>query len=211
MRQALACCALILACWPAWAQQIPDGHRFALTPFIAYRAGGDIDDRDSSDRLSLDDSSALGLVLGIPWTPASELEFYYGRQSTGFDTSGLVSDVTALELDFDTLQIGGTYFLDADGPTRSFIVATAGGTRIKPSAPGARSDTFFSFGIGGGWHLFANTPIGVRVEARALGTLIDSSTDFLCGVNNGSGGCIFNTTGDILWQFEAQAGLIFRF
>ena len=203
---------LLPALWlalPAAAEEWPQ--RFELTPFVAYKVGGEFEDSASGDSYNLDASPGYGLVLGIPWTAESTLEVYYSRQNTEVDIAGFQSSGAAVDIDLDFLHIGGTYYVDRERVAMPYFVATAGGTRISPQGPGTKAENFFSFGVGGGWSFYPRERIGFRLEGRALGTLVDSDSRLFCGVNNGAGGCLIQTSGDILWQFEAQAGVVFRF
>jgi len=208
-RAALLLAALTLALPAAGASE--SSTRFELTPFVAYKAGGEFEDDNSGEDYSLDAGPGVGLVLGIPWTAESTLEIYYSRQSTEVDIAGFQSSGSAIDVDLDFLQVGGTYYVDPERAVMPYFVATVGGTRISPQSAGTRADTFFSFGVGGGWSFYPRERIGLRLEGRALGTLIDSDNRLFCGVNNGSGSCLIQTSGEILWQFEAQAGVVFRF
>ena len=53
--------------------------------------------------------------------------------------------------------------------------------------------------------------IGIRLEARLFGTFVNSSSALWCGGGSGGGGCSFGFSGDVLWQYEATAGLTFIF
>lgn len=189
----------------------PKPVRFELTPFAAYKFGGDFENSATGENFQLDDSPGAGLILGIPWTAESTLEIYYSHQNTDLDVAGFQASAAAVDIDLDFLHIGGTYFVDPDRTAMPYFVATVGGTRIKPSGPGTKSDTFLSFGVGGGWSFYPRERVGLRLEGRALGTLIDSNSRLFCGVNSGAGGCLVQTSGKVLWQFEAQAGVVFRF
>ncbi len=185
--------------------------RVELTPFIAGRTDADFKLRDTGQEARLDASSAFGLVLGIPWQENSQLEFYYSRQATEVDLAPFSAGAAPVDFDLDTLQVGGTVFLPGKGSVLPFFVATAGGTRFKPATPGSKSDTFFSFGVGGGWKFFPHSRLGLRLEGRFIGTLLDSSSQAFCSIGGSGSSCLINTSGDLLWQFEAQAGMVYRF
>ena len=200
---------LTLPAMPAVAAD--DGYRYELTPFVSQRFGGTFEDRDTGDDFELDDSSAYGFIFGFPWDYNTQFEVYYSHQDTDLDDAGFISSGNPVGVELDTLQIGGTYFFEPRGDTVPFFSATLGGTKIKPDAPGTKSDTVLSFGVGGGWKFFNSERIGVRLEGRFNGILIDSNSDIFCASGPGGSGCLINTKGEILWQFEAQAGVIFRF
>ena len=47
--------------------------------------------------------------------------------------------------------------------------------------------------------------------ARAYGTLVDSDTDLFCSSINGEAICIVQGSGNVVYQGEAVAGVVFRF
>jgi len=174
-----------------------------ITPFAGFSVGGEVkieDEGDSETDIELDESGNFGVTVNWPSKYPTEYEVYFNHQDTKFKDSDA-------DLTIDTLQIGGTYI----GPGEvalPYFVATAGLTRIKPEASG--SDYYFGFSAGGGWKFFPKKRLGLRLEGRVLGTVIDSSSQWFCGVDGGAT-CAFRTTGNVLWQFQANAGLIFRF
>lgn len=200
--------SLVLPTLPAFAM---DGPGFELTPFVGARIGGSIEDKATGDDYDLDSSESFGMQLGIPWDPGSQLEIYYSRQSTDLDLAGFSTSDDKFSLDLDTLQIGGSVFFDQRGSALPFISGTLGGTRIKPDVAGTSADTFISFALGGGYRFYPSEHIGVRLEARINGIVVDSDSDIFCAGGPGGSGCLIRTSGDVLWQFEAQAGLIWRF
>jgi len=187
-----------------------DGPSFGLTPYAGFRVSGDLEDDDTDSNFSLDDSSAYGLTLSIPWTPNTELEFWYSHQSTDVDLSA-AGGSRDTDLDLDYLHLGGTVLFEPQKYAVPFFVFTLGATRADSSAPEAKSDTFPSFSVGGGWQFFPEKRLGLRLEGRAIGTLVDSNSKVFCGVDPSGSGCLINLSGDMLWQFELMAGAIFRF
>ncbi len=184
-------------------------HRFSLTPSASFRMGGDLEDGDTGTDYSVADSGSYGLTLSLPWEANTELEVWYSHQSTDVDLTA--GGATKADLDLDTLHIGGTYLLEPRGSAVPFVVLTAGATRISSPEAGIRSDTFPSFSLGGGWQFFPQERLGLRLEGRVLGTLVDSSSKVFCGVAPSGSGCLISLSGDMLWQFEVNAGAVFRF
>ncbi len=112
-----------------------------------------------------------------------------------------------VDIDMQVLQIGGTY----QGQYRSvrpYVALTIGGTHIST---GADSDTFFSGSIGLGLQTNPDARLGLRVEARAYGTLTSSSTDLFCQTGPDQNICAVRVDGKVLGQFEIFTGLVFRF
>ena len=127
------------------------------------------------------------------------------------DLAGFVAGDQKFDLDVNYLQVGGTYLFENNGVSIPYFVATVGATYMKPDAEGTKSDTFLSFGVGGGWKFFPAKRVGLRLDGRFLGTFVDSNSKIFCGSGSSGGGCAITTTGKLLYQFELQAGVTFRF
>ena len=68
----------------------PGEYKFAITPLLGYRTGGDFENDDSGAELSLDDAAAVGFILNAPAEAIgndayTEWELYFSRQSAGID------------------------------------------------------------------------------------------------------------------------------
>ncbi len=174
-----------------------------LTPFAGYTVGGDIDvvgATNAEREIGLKESANYGFALNGPSKSPTEWELYFNHQDIQFKEGG--PDVS-----LDTLQLGGTY-LGSGKTAIPYMVATLGGMRVAPK--GADSDYLWSFSIGGGYKFFPSKRIGLRLEGRMLSTLVSSNSAWFCGVNGG-GTCVVRTSGNVLLQFQANAGIIFRF
>jgi opacity protein-like surface antigen len=215
----VAITAIIVSGTPTPAVAADAGeYRFAITPVIGYRMGGDFDSEtsegeDSGEEVSLDDDSMLGVILNAPYDGAdgdayTEWEFYYSRQSAGIDRAPATVDPT-LELDISHFLLGGTY-VGGGERVRPFMSAGIGAAHLSPDKPGYESDTVFAFGIGGGAQLFPANRFGVRLEGRLLGSVIDSDSAIFCASGPAGSGCAFRASGDVLWQWEVFAGVTFR-
>lgn len=192
---------------PAFASD--NDARFEITPFAAYRVGGTFDDSDSGDRLQLRESNAWGLVVNGSVESNTEWEFFYARQATDIDASGVAEPQTLFDIDVDLFHFGGTYLLDGER-VRPFIALTIGATRFSPRLPGLTARTYASMSFGGGWKLRLGERFGVRLEARGFGTLIDSNSRLFC-VSDGGAACLIVAEGRIFAQWEARAGFSLRF
>lgn len=179
---------------------------FELTPFGAYRFGGQFQVAESDAVLKLHDSSSYGLLLDIRQHANTQWEILYSRQQTDANPIGNA----AVGLDIQTLQGGGTYQGDGDA-LRPYLAATLGGTHIKAGSGTSQSDTFLSFSIGLGLQLRPSERLGLRLEARAYGTLTSSNTDLFCQTGPDQNICAIRIDGTMLWQLETFAGLVFRF
>lgn len=183
---------------------------FELTPYGAYRVGGDFEESSGTLSIDLDDSESYGFILNARHSPITQWEILYSRQETSADAAGLGLSDPAPDLTVHYLQAGGTYLWDGD-KVRPFLAATLGGTHVDISTPGFDSDTFYSFSLGLGLQVSPNSRLGLRLEARGFGTLIDSDTDLFCQFGPMNNVCAVRIDGTLMWQVEAIAGLVFRF
>lgn len=189
---------------------VADELRTELTPFVGYRFGGTFDIEGSSDSYRLDDSEAFGLVLNLRNDDNTQWEIFYSQQSTTARLEGTTGVSPEVDTDLYTLQLGGTY--QGDGDTfRPYVAMTLGGTHIKTLANSSQSDTFFSGSIGLGLNISPSNRVGLRLEARAYGTLTDSSTDLFCRTGPDANVCAIRVDGNLMSQVETFAGIVFRF
>jgi opacity protein-like surface antigen len=183
---------------------------FEITPFGAYRYGGEFKETDRNFSIDLDDGESFGLILNARHSPNTQWEILYSRQETSANTTGLGLSDPRLDINIEYLQAGGTYLWDGD-TVRPFLAATLGVSQIDITTPGYDSDSFFSFSLGLGFQVAPTNRLGLRLEARAYGTLLDSSSDLFCEFGPSNNICVVRIDGTIMWQVEALAGIVFRF
>ena len=198
---------------PAQAAETGE-YRFSLTPLLGYRMGGDFENNDTGAKVSLDDAASVGFIINAPAEAIgddsyTEWELYFSRQSAGIDKAPAEVD-PALDVDISYLLLGGTYV----GPgelVRPFLAAGIGAAHLSPDGSGYGSDTVFAFGIGGGAQIFPTGQIGLRLEVRTLGAVLDSDSNIFCASGPEGSACAIRGSGNMLWQWEAFAGLVARF
>jgi hypothetical protein len=154
--------------------------------------------------------TAHGLVLNGKVQPNTQWEVLYARQNTDVDTSGFFDDDPVFDVTVDYFHIGGTYLM-AGNNIRPFIALTVGVSEFDPEPAELASERFFSASIGGGWQLNAARRVGLRLEARAFTTFVESDSNIFCQGGGGSGACLFAVDADTLTQWEVRAGLVVRF
>lgn len=187
-----------------------------VTPFIGYQMGGEFDADDdvagTSADVEIDDAASYGLIVNFPAEANTEWEVWLSRQSTELKTAGLfVPGEPVLEdLDISYIQAGGTYLLDGQW-ARPYIAATIGASRFDPEASGFDSETFFAFGVGGGYRVAPTSRIGLRLDARVFGSLVSSDEAVFCRSTETGSGCLIAVSGNVVWQWQVSAGLIARF
>lgn len=183
---------------------------FELTPYGGYSFGGTFEDEDSDIEIDVGDDASYGLIFNVRQTANTQYEFIYARQETTADTSEVALLPAEVDLDIEHLQIGGTYVADGD-LARPYVAMTIGGSRFSPDFSGGDSDTFFSFSIGAGLTFRPVERLGLRLEARAWGTLIDSDSRLFCESGPDVAQCAIALDGTVFWQVETFAGVVFRF
>ena len=204
----LTCCLLLAAPATAFTQSSPG--RFEVTPYGGYRFGGTFEDQELASTAELADDASVGVIMNLRESENTQWELVYARQSTTADVSDFSFASPSVDLDLQSLQLGGTYL--GDGTlARPYLAATLGGTHISPDAGELNSDTFWSFSIGTGLQILPSERLGLRVEARAWGTFISSGSSLFCTSGAQGGLCAIAVSGDMLWQIETFAGVVFRF
>jgi opacity protein-like surface antigen len=186
----------------------------AVTPLVGYRMGGSIDDEETSAEATLDDASAFGLAINVPFEGVgddsyTEWELYVSRQEPGLDRAPENVD-PELELEITHILLGGTY-VGGGERVRPFLAAGIGAAHLSPDGPGYESDTVFAFGIGVGAQALPASRVGLRFEARLLGSVLDSESALFCASGPAGSACAFRASGDVLWQWDVTAGVTFRF
>jgi hypothetical protein len=202
--------ALLCACLVSTAQAQDREVKFELTPFGGYRFGGTFEVEDSSDSYDFNDSSSFGLILNVPYSSNTQLEILYSKQSTEAEFGGATSNDPVIDIDLQMLQLGGTYQFEGD-KFIPYIAATLGAAHARASSSGSASDTFWSGSFGLGVLISPTTRVGLRLEARAYGTVTNSGTSLLCESGPNVSGCAIRVKGDLLTQIETFAGVVFRF
>jgi opacity protein-like surface antigen len=162
--------------------------------------------------VDIDDHSSYGLTVNWPAAHNTEYEVFFSRQSTSLDTGSLFEPGEEVldDLDITYLQAGGTYLFEGSRAW-PFIVATIGAARFEPDDSEFDSETFFAFGIGGGYKIAPTSRIGLRLEGRVLGSYLGGDSAVFCRSDEVSSGCLIAVSGSMVWQWEMSAGLRFRF
>lgn len=181
-----------------------------ITAFGAYRFGGTFEQDASEATYELKDSPSFGLILNLRHQDPTQWEILYSQQQTEAEFTGSTLNDPVVDIDLHVLQLGGTYQFDGE-VARPYLAFTLGGTHVRTSSTESRSDTFFSGSIGVGMKFLPTSRVGIRVEARAYGTLVSSSTDLFCSTGPVANVCAIRLEGTMLSQFETFAGITVRF
>jgi hypothetical protein len=178
-----------------------------FTVFGAYRFGGEVSVEDSSAVYAAEDSPGYGLIWNTRHQANTQWEVYFSQQQTEMKLSDPLLAEPPIDVNFSTLQLGGTYLLQENG-VQPYIAMTLGGTHVRSDAD---SDTFFSGSLGLGLKVRPHERVGFRLEARLHGVLVRDSTKIFCQSGPSQNFCAVAVAGDMFAQFETFAGLTFRF
>jgi opacity protein-like surface antigen len=181
-----------------------------ITAFGAYRFGGTFEEDDTDASYELNDSPSFGLILNLRHKDPTQWEILYSQQRTEADFSGATTNDPEVDIELHVLQLGGTYQFEGE-MARPYLAFTLGGTHVRTSSAESKSDTFFSGSIGVGMKFLPTSRVGIRVEARAYGTLVSSSTDLFCSTGPDLNICAIRLEGKMLSQVETFAGITVRF
>lgn len=182
-----------------------------VTPFAGYRFGGTFENEESTARYELEDSSSFGLLVNLPHKVNTQWEILYSQQGSAEAIyEGDAGPDPLVDVDVHVLQMGGTYLFEGERAI-PYLAATLGGTHIRTSSTESRDDTFFSGSIGIGMKFLPTSRVGIRVEARAYGTLVSSSSELFCSTGPDANVCAIRLDGKLLSQVETFAGITFRF
>ena len=140
----------------------------------------------------------------------TQWEVFYSSQSTSVRPITTVPDEPAVDLDVEYLHIGGTYLFEGNR-VQPFIAATFGASRFSPKPGGFGSKTLLSGSFGGGWKISLAKNLALRIEARGYGTLIDDNNRLFCESSGSENSCLLILEGSLFTQWEARAGVTFRF
>lgn len=183
---------------------------YEVTPYAGYRFGGEFEESGGEGTVEVNDDPGFGIILNGRDSSYTQWEILYSQQSAEADTTAVATLGPATDMDIHYFQLGGTYQWDGR-IARPFLSAGIGGTHIDPDVSSLDSDTFWAFSIGTGLQFRPGERWGIRIEARAFGTLMDSDSEIFCESGIDGGLCSFVVDGDIFWQLETFAGVIFRF
>ncbi|MBP2677308.1 MAG: uncharacterized protein H6Q82_373 [Deltaproteobacteria bacterium] len=178
-----------------------------ITPYAGYTIGGNFTDNTSGANLDVGEGGSFGLVLGLPDTPETQYELFYGFQRTKVTGGGTFGGETLFDLDIHYLHLGGTYIFPGE-KVRPFISGGLGATHFVPYGSGLNQKTYFSLSLGGGAKIPISGHVALRFEGRGFLTILPDTTEIFC-VSSGGAACNVRVQGDVLGQLLLMAGITF--
>lgn len=187
--------------------------RAEVTPFAAYRAGGEFrsgaGDGETSAGVDTRDGSGWGLGVGWYRDADSFYELLYSRRDAGLRSAD--ENLAGIDLTIEYLQFGGTLLLPQPRGFAGFISLTVGMARFGASSGAYDSDSKLSGSIGGGfrWPVTNNLHAGLGI--RGYLTLVESDSELVCVSSGGAAECLLRTSASTFFEAEVHAGLTLRF
>jgi hypothetical protein len=190
---------------PAVASEAETYKRFEITPFAGYMAGGEFEDPTNGSERDLDQGNNFGLIVNIAEESWRHYEFLFANMDSE------VEGTVPFDLEIQYLQIGGIVSnLDARRVIPYFGM-TVGAARFSPDAADLDDETKIAFSAGGGMRIPITEHLGVRFDARAFLTLLDSDGNLFCVSQGGTGTCAIAAKSDTFLQYSASLGVTFAF
>lgn len=205
MRAALGV-TLLAAAASASAQQAKEEYwNWEITPFYGYMGGGAFEDSTTNTDRDLEADSSFGVFFNAAADQWRHYELFYLKQGTSIEGS------VPMDLDAEYLQLGGTVMYQDAETVIPYFGMTIGAARLSPDGPGLDDETRFALSLGGGFKVPVTDHIGVRFDARAFLTFLDSSGSVFCASDAGVGTCAIRAKSDTFVQYQAALGVIIGF
>ncbi|MET0533188.1 MAG: outer membrane beta-barrel protein [Steroidobacter sp.] len=196
--------ALAAAATSASAQE--QGYsEFEITPFYGYMAGGEFENPSTNTDRDLDEGNNFGVIFNAAVDQWRHYELIYSTQSTEIDGP------LPIDLDVQYLQIGGTVSNPDATRLIPYFGITFGAARFSPDQSGLDDETKLAFTVGAGFKVPVTEHIGVRFDARAFISLLDTDGNIFCVSDNGVGTCAIRTKSDTFLQYHAALGVVVGF
>ena len=206
---AIACA--VLACGAPsvhaaeYAAESDDYNTFEITPFGGYMFGGEFEDPADNSERDLESDTGFGVILDVAADSWRHYEFLYASQSTQ------VEGATPIDMDVQYLQIGGIVSYEEATRVIPYFGLTFGGAHFSPDGPGLDDETKVAFSAAGGVRIPITDHIGVRLDARAFITLLDTDDGQIFCVSSAGATCVIRAKGDTFAQYAASLGVTIAF
>jgi hypothetical protein len=181
-----------------------DYNRFEITPFVGQMFGGEFEDPVDGSERDLDSDTNFGLIVNAAADRDRHYEFLYSKQGTRLD------GVAPFDMDVEYLQIGGTVSHPDARHVIPYFGVTVGAARFKPDESGLDEETELAFTVGAGLRVPITERFGVRFDARAFITMLDSDGQVFCVSEEGLE-CRIRAKSDTLLQYAASLGVTVGF
>jgi hypothetical protein len=180
-------------------------NRFEITPFAGYAFGGEFENPTDGAERDLDEATSVGLIVDIAADRWRHYEFLFADID-----SEVGGGATKFDMGVQYLHVGGIVSYQDAERVIPYFGLTIGATRFSPKDAGLDDETKLSFSAGGGIRVPITDHFGVRFDARAFLTVLDSDEDIFCK-SSGGATCAIRAKSDTFLQYLASLGVTFAF
>jgi hypothetical protein len=175
-----------------------------LTPFVAYRVGGEFAGYSVNDNASYGGTLAVDLAKGVG--PGVGIEFLYSHQGSDV-TADFPTAFQSAEMKIDEWALLGWREVLPSGESKARPYGEVGAALTHFYTSGGGSSTRFSVPFGLGVKVFPSPKVGVNLVSRAYLTFVSSgSGGFYCNP-----GCSVGYSGSLFFQADLAAGITVKF
>jgi hypothetical protein len=185
-----------------------EGGTFEITPMVGVTVGGSVDLPGA--QIDFDTGLSYGGMVGMRVRDDALVVMSYHRQSTEahYTDFGTPANNASVDMNIDYLQFGGEIDFAHKARFSPLLGLTIGATHFSPDVPDVDSNWFFSAILYGGATFRLTKHIGLRAQARFIGTVISNNSSWLCA---SPVGCVVNVSADGVLQGDFSAGVYVAF
>jgi hypothetical protein len=203
---------LVIAGIPVDSALAEKSGTFEITPMVGVTVGGSID--LIGGKIEFDAGPSYGGMLGYRVRDDALVILSYHRESTTahfnvFNPSSPLYPSRSVDMDIGHLQIGGELDFSRRSRFSPLFGLTIGASHYSPDLANAERQWFFTAIAYGGATFRITKHVGLRAQARVIGTVISANTRWICGSPIG---CSFSMNGvDGVVQGDFSAGVYVAF
>ncbi len=181
-----------------------------FTAMGGYFMGGNVDFWEG--RFEMSDEAVYNITASIPTIKGNNIEVSYSFSGgTGtfipYQNSGIGFTRTEAPLNTHYALIGSYQQFETGTPITPFIGLSIGASIFDYQYKNTANVWRFAGSLGGGFKIYINEKIGIRLQGRLLMPMYFAGIGFYAG---GSGGGLSMNTGTVAFQGDFSGGLIFR-
>ncbi len=132
-------------------------------------------------------------------------QFFYGSNTLDTEVNAGTNAAYETELEAHHLQIGGVYEWRPEKRFRPYFAAAVGASHYIPEQ--TSDETYLSSSAALGANLWFTNTLALKFEARAIGTVFNSSSSIFCNEDD----CSLGIDGSLWWQQHLSAGVTWQF
>lgn len=173
-----------------------------ITPFVGYRWGGGMSTISGVKEFSTDDDLSYGVSLDFGVQRSSEVNLYWARYSGDWNATFVNgTQATGGPINYDNIQINGTWFAGNSMLTRPYFSAGLGASIL--SSKNTDTHGFFAVNLGAGIKKQLGDKLALRIDGRWFPTWITTGSGIWCDYYY----CYTVGTGEYYDQFQLSGAL----